>query len=71
MPISGQTGDVTWHHGARGKAEGAAHLQQLSPNRDVHRSDLQWPLNVDSSRQLSANTGHSSRLYELVKTILC
>jgi hypothetical protein len=24
-------------------------LQQLSPNRDVHRSDSQWPLNVDAA----------------------
>jgi len=37
----------------------ATHIGAQSTNRDVHDSDPQCPLHVDSSRLLCANTGDS------------
>ena len=57
MPISAQTGDVTWHHGHAAKRKALRICSSFPPIatstvaiRNGPTGDSQWPLNVETSQ---------------------
>lgn len=50
MPISAQTGDVTWHHGHAAKRKALRICSSFPPIATSTAAISQWPLNVDTNQ---------------------